>query len=616
MENKTDIYALCQKEETAYKQPIRINDNWRWNMYEHVVDTVTYKYGQLKNGTDKDNKPIKNVILPVLRLRYRTEGFDLKDIELFVDDKDEYWKSFLVKKYHEKWARDNQIDTFIDEGSEADIDFGGVLVKDVNDKKPEVVPWESLAFCDQTNLLSGTIGIKHNYAPDELMEMADAGWGKFGTTLEEVIRLADFNKDNPQTRSDEKVKTPGKYIEVYEIHGMFPKEWLKSDDPASTDASKFTRQVHIITFYEKSDGEKEGQTLFRGKLTESAFKFRADKIFGRALGYGGVEELTEAQVWTTYDQIRIKGLLDAAAKTVLKSNDPGVAARHPSGLKNLENLEIVQLDPSIPGAMLEQLNTQPTNLAVFENNIDKWEIYAMKTGGATEALMGDNPTSGTPFKLQDALIQQSLGIHEYRMGKYAVFIEEIYRDWIIPQIAKDLSKGHTFLAELDLDELQYVTEAMITGQVNNVIKEKILSGEMIDPAEIDAYKTQLQDEFKKKGNKHFVEILKGEFSKSKLNIRINIKGKQKDMVRMVDKLTNIFRFAFANPQGFIQTLQIPGMAKSFNELLEYSGMNPVDFTGIDKIAEQQNQAQQPQQQNAQAQPSPIQPSNVAQPQNA
>ena len=63
---------------------------------------------------------------------------------------------------------------------------------------------------------------------------------------------------------------------------------------------------------------------------------------------------------------------------------------------------------------------------------------------------------------------------------------------------------------------------------------------------------------------------------------------------MVDKITNIFRFAFSNPQGFAQVMQIPGMAKSFNEILEFSGLSPADFTGIDKIAAQPpQQAQQP-----------------------
>ena len=35
--------------------------------------------------------------------------------------------------------------------------FGGTIVKDVNDVAPEVVPLQRIAFCDQTDILSGTI---------------------------------------------------------------------------------------------------------------------------------------------------------------------------------------------------------------------------------------------------------------------------------------------------------------------------------------------------------------------------------------------------------------------------------------------------------------------------
>lgn len=589
-ETRRTIYDLCKQEEAAFKLPVPINENWEWGMYKHIVDTITYKYGQLTQKND-GNKPIKNIILPKLRLRYRTEGFDAKDIELFVDDKDEYWKSLIVKKYHEKYVIDNKIDEFIDKASETDIDFGGVLVKDAGESAPVVVPWESIAFCDQTNVLDGTLGIKTNYSPDKLMEKKALGWGNFGTTLEDVVRMSHNSKLGTQTLGI-KAKTPGKYIEVYEIHGMFPKSWLNPDeDYEEDDDVTYTRQVHIICFYQTDDNSKKGICLYRGKLAESPFLFRADEIFGRGLGYGGVEELTEAQVWTTYDQIRIKGFLDAASKILLKTTDATLAGRHPTGLKDLDNLSIVDIAPN---ADISQINTQPMNMAMFENNLAKWEEHATVTSGATEAVMGETPSSGVPLGIQQIAVAQSLGLHEHRMGKFAKFIEEVERAIILPRIAEEITKGSTFLSELNLDELKMVSKNIIICQWNDYAKEKILNGGTFDDGEQEAFMAKAQKEFSDKGNKHFIEIVKDEFSKAKLNIRINIKGKQKDMVRATERLTNIFRFASANPDGFIRTLQIPGMAKSFNEMLEFSGMTPADFTGIENMPTTQPTPQAPQ----------------------
>jgi uncharacterized membrane protein len=57
----------------------------------------------------------------------------------------------------------------------------------------------------------------------------------------------------------------------------------------------------------------------------------------------------------------------------------------------------------------------------------------------------------------------------------------------------------------------------------------------------------------------------------------NIKGKQKRMAENADKITNIIRQILANPGAIAQ---VPGVGKAFNELLEQSGMSPIDFSQV------------------------------------
>src|SRR3990167_8801867 len=200
--------------------------------------------------------------------------------------------------------------------------------------------------------------------------------------------------------------------------------------------------------------------------------------------------------------------------------------------------------------------------------------------------MGEPPTAGTPFKLQELVTNESRGLHDFRRGKFAKHLEEIYKDWIIPHIQKKITDGAKFLSELDLEELQYVAERLVTNETNKMKTEYVLSngGDAPPPEMVTEFEQKTKDEFKKKGSKHFIEILKGEFRDSPLSVKINIAGKQKSLNAMTDKIVNIFRFAFGNPQGFAQVMQIPGMAKSFNQILELSGMSPVDFQGIEKLA--------------------------------
>lgn len=85
-----------------------------------------------------------------------------------------------------------------------------------------------------------------------------------------------------------------------------------------------------------------------------------------------------------------------------------------------------------------------------------------------------------------------------------------------------------------------------------------------------------KDNFMKGGSKRFFKIFGEEMEKLPLDVFINIAGKQNNLNAMTDKIVNIVRQVIANPQ----VLQIPGMAKLFNEIIEYSGLSPVDFTGL------------------------------------
>lgn len=583
MEYSTNIYSYIKSEEQNFLLPVPIGDDLEWSMKEHIKTSFFYKNGKLLTG-NSDDKPVKNIVLPIRNLQDRAEGFDVKDIVLFLNSKVKYFKSFLVRKFHDKWARENSIDTFIDDLVETEGDYGGVLVKNVNKVRPEVVPFQSIVFCDQTDILSGPIGIKHFYSPDQLKEMEEFGWGnkeKGATaTIDEVIVLSqNYKVQNDQSK--QQTKTPGKYIEVYEVHGTFPETFLKEDG----NIEKYSKQLHIVCYYTDENGKEQGITLFKGIEKESPFKFKKrTNYFGRALGMGGVEELFEPQVWVNYSMIRKKEMLDAACKVILKTTDPAVSARHPSGLKDLDNLEIIELEE---GKDIGQLDTTPRSMTLFNNWTLELESYAQRTGGATDALLGENPSSGTPFKLQDVVIQQGQGLHEYRKGKMATFVGEIYRDWIIPYIAKEISKGQEFLATLDMEELQMVAESLVICRANNFIKEKILNGEMINETELESYKQRVRDEFMKGGNKKFIEIFKDEIKNIPIDVEVNIVGKQKNLNAMTDKLVNIFRQIIASPQ----VLDDPRMAKIWNQILEYSGFSPIDFNQSGYKAPQQTQQQ-------------------------
>ena len=521
----------------------------------------------------------------------------MKDIEIYVNNSDNYHKSLLVRKFHDKWALKHEMDTFIDELVESYVDYGGVLIKKVDGVRPEVIDLKTIAFCDQTNILSGPFAIRHQMAPDELRGMADAGWGNVakGATidLETLIRLSEKTKENSD--NNQKTSTPGKYTEVFELHGTFPESWLKKEKKAEDEVeeAKYVSQVQVVAFYKNEKDEDIGVVLFAAREPKLPFKFlNRDKVAGRALGFGGIEELFEPQVWTNLSELQMMEMLELASKVFYKTTDSRFKTRNNISQRATGTVFDLQANTDI-----NQLDTTPRNINIFENANQKWERRAQIMGAASELMLNEAPTAGTPFKSVEAQLIEGHSLHAWRRGKIASFLDEIYRDWILPQLSKEIVKGDKFMVELSMDELQDVMERVSTNFARRTMKEKVLNGENLLPDEEAILKEEMRQEFAKGGRKRFIEILKDEFKDDELEIRTNIAGKQRNAAQITDKLVNLMRQVLAAPQ----ILQDPYMGKLLNEILENSGLSPIMF-GISPVRANQIQAPQG---GAQQQPQPV-----------
>jgi hypothetical protein len=218
-------------------------------------------------------------------------------------------------------------------------------------------------------------------------------------------------------------------------------------------------------------------------------------------------------------------------------------------------------------------NLQPDqNLMVDASN------SARTLGSASEASLGKNPTSGTPFALQELIVQEGEGIHEYRQGKIATFFaDELYRDWFLEALVNEMNQGQKFSEELSLDELEEVSKKVSVKESNKKIKQMILSGKEVTKEQQDLMTSVMRKEFKNGANRNFFEIMKDEFADIPLKVKVNISGKQKNLAQNADKLSKLITNILSNYQ-VIQA--VPGIAKTYNQLIEASGLSPIDFGKI------------------------------------
>lgn len=561
------VYEYIQAEQTAYKTvKVPVTSSYEWNMSEHIERCTNVANGWYHSGKNDGLRRYDDIVTPIINVAIRSEGFDVKDIVPYVNNIHNSYKSFLVKKFHPQWARKNELDTFLDDVVESSVIYDLVLVKNVNNARPEVVPLQKIAFCDQTDIMTGPLCLKHQYSPSELTKFK----GKWdNTAIEEAIVMAQEQKAVAQA-NDRTVKTPGKYIEVFELHGYLPESWLKDDG----DPMKYVNQMHIVCFYTSKDGNKNGITLFKGPTKEIGNYFKSlviRKIHGRACGKSIVETLFEPQVWVNFSAQRLQKLLNSAINVFVTDSEE-------LGNQKLSNLPENTILKQEKGATTNMLSAPLQNLNAFSNDQINLTNQARILGSASDAQLGTNPVSGTPFALQNLVVQQGQGIHEYRQGKIATFVGDIlYRDWILQYLVDEMNQGKTFSEELSLDEMQEIADLIARNKAEEQIINKIIDGEKVTGETREALVATYKEQFMKSGSRGFFETIKGELSDIPLEVFVNVKGKQKYLAQEADKITNIIREVLRNPQAF---QQIPGVAKAFNQLLESSGMSPIDFTQI------------------------------------
>jgi hypothetical protein len=557
-----NIYDYIVTKKKEYENPIGIEleDGWNWSMKDHLKRSYLYLNSQFyEQNENRVLRPFKNIILPMMNIQYRLEGFDVKDIDLYVDSADEYHKSLLVRKFHTDWALSNSIDTFIDEMVESYCNYGGVLVrKRVKQAKPEVIDLRTIAFCDQVDFLSNPFAIRHEFSASQLRSENDK-WG-------DAKAGADMDIETLISKSKKEGKSK---IEIFEVHGVMPSEWLDGRETNDFSHTKDVCQMQIVSFYQDDNKDTKGVCLFKKQYTEinDFFKFfKRDNVSGRNLGRGGIEELFEPQQWTNQYEINIAEMLDGASKTLFSSDDPQFKAKN--NLKDVKNMTVFALQAN---AKLGQIDTFPRNINLFNDAVDRFWQYTQTVSAGPDPLLGESPNSGTPFKLYEAQQIEGKGLHKYRQGKLATFMDEIYRDWILPHLAREICNEQKFMAELSAEEMEYVVDRVIVKKSNDFKKRMILSGQDINEELVSMYQDTVRKDFVKEGSKRFFEVLKDEFKDIPLKVMTNIVGKQKNLSLITDKLVNVIRQVLATPQ----ILQDPNLLKLFNSILENSGLDPI-----------------------------------------
>lgn len=557
-----------ERENTYINGRANISKYVDYSQYETISTIEAYLNSKHISGeTDAlgREKPFFNIVTAVSNIWMRATDIDRKNIRFRATKRAEVIPAFLANCVLQNWMKEVNFGSFLNDWGRTLARYGSAVTKFVekdNQLYINVTPWNKL-ITDQLDFESNVKIFKFYLTPAQLRLNESYN--------QEVVKGLLETVQTRETLGNQTVDTLSDYIELYEVQGNLPLSMLTDKEK---DDEIYTDQIHIISFA----GKSQDFTLYKGKLAKQQYH-KADLIKedSRALGIGAPEHLFQAQ-WMANHSVKLyKDQMELISKVIFQTADKNYAGRN--ALTAIENGDIMIHDVNSP---LTQVNNQGHDLTSITNFMAQWQNQAKEITSTPDAISGNTMPSGTAYRQVAILNQESHSLFELMTENKGLALEDMFREYIIPYIRKQLNNKDEIVAMLDDAGIKQLDTWYITSEasrkVNQKIIDKALDAEMVTREQQDEMLAEesnnIKSELSMLGNQRFIKPseMDDKTWKDVLNINwdaieVEITNEQSDKEAVMTTLTTVMQTIAQNPL----VLQDPNMKLLFNKILEMTG---------------------------------------------
>ena len=554
------IFSYLDNVVDAYKEPVSILTGLTFDHKETLKTIEFYSNNQYLSG-NKDalgrEKPFYNVCNYRVTVAKTATDLDVKDIKYEPESLKDSIPTMVINHELFKYLKEINFSQTLNDMGLTRPKYGGVLVKfheDDEDVDISVVDWKNVEV-DPVDIPGGVIVETHYLQPSELAAKRDS-WENVDEVLKEFAKM---NKNKPGR------------IEIKEISGEMPVSFYKQCDEENykeTEADKGTYKR--CCFYIACLKTKKF-LMYHEYEKKSKYKYLAwEKVPGRGLGRGIVEDGFEAQTWTNDAMISAKNVMDLTSKVLIQTNSKK-AANSGNVITGVNNGHIFELEPN---ASMTAMNLGPSKIPEIQNMVEMWNNQYDRTSSTYNANTGEAPTAGTPYSQTALLNQVANSPFEYQREVWGIFLNEILNDWIFGSLRKRIMKKHYLVSEFDQDDLNIIDESIRIREGNTYEKEQLLQGFVPSPMDMQRVDESVDKALAGLGKKREIEIPE-DFLDVKGKITCNITGELKNKAAMLQSLDSVFKTVVStyNPNtGEYAALKDPILSKIFGQIVEMSGI--------------------------------------------
>ena len=573
-------------------RPVELQVGLLFSMYQ-TLRTIDFYYNSkyLTGNLDQlgREKPFRNISKFRVHVAMRCTEIDIKNCEITADESAWNERSFILNHELYEWMKVNHFDETLNDIGRTRAKYGGVLVKrswDTNGNLVLSIPeWKNMVT-DQIDIKNGIKIERFWMNPKDVADKKDV-WDN----VEQAIKQASKTRQNV-TNTGLNTVGNSKQVQIYDVEGYFNNA-MNPDEEVAKDNNEL--EYHLMHFI-MSCNSNDYILLFSEELDESNFKYKEyDRVEGRSLGVGVVEDGFDAQVWTNDAVVGQKNAMDLAGKIILKTNSKKVGS---NVLSDVDNGRIFELED---GKIIEPIQLFTNAIPQFENLIADWDRQYERVSSTYGALIGEGSKGfGSNFRQIAFLANQANELFIYRKMEAGNFIAEVLNDWVLPELIKKINMKHILADDFSGDELKKIDESFAKYLAMQELIQNLIGGKTMHK---EAFMGKIQEHKNKlmsTGSKRYLEIPKDYFKGFKGKTSINITKELDDKEATIAGLNQILGIVAQNPA----VLQDPTLKTIFDKILELDGgISPISLPDAQP---QQVQGQQPQNgQQMQAQPSPV-----------
>jgi hypothetical protein len=540
------------------QERVQLAEGLYFNEYETKRRIHFYSNSAYETGPKDDlgrEKPFYNVSKWRLQVAVRSTDLDTKNVQIIADHEDGQIPSMLLNRRVYNWMKDEDFALKLNEMGYARGKWGGVLVKKYtkreNGKKKlcvDVCDWRNVVT-DPIDVMSGAIVEMHDLSPTRLAKM--------GKTWNDVDRALDLaSKTRTSALGGDSEGSTDK-VRVYEVTGEFPRSYFDEDADGYA----------VYHCYLAGVDEGEEIVLFSEELDSVEDKYRYlawEKVEGRGMGVGVIEDGFEAQAWTNDAVQKERDMLELASKIFYKTDDPSI---DDNSLTDLQTGQIIKVED---GKTFAQVNTVPVAFPQIQETIAKWDRQYERVSNTFAAVTGESMPARTPFRAIATMNQEGSSFFRYRLEEFGIFVGEIIEDWVVPHCIETMEDSLT--AEFSGDELAIVDDAIASEAATEEIIRRALAPvgqfEPMAPEEPQAMKDAALKALGAKPPKRTVRIPKGFFDGIEYKVTVDVTGEAIDKATTLESLNNILITVAQNPA----VLTDPVLKKLFGKAVELAGV--------------------------------------------